>query len=45
LGKSFKLSQTPVEGCMVAPLLGEHPEYVCTNIMNMPDNEFIELMN
>jgi len=33
LGKSFKLSQTPVEGCMVAPLLGEHPEYVCFSII------------
>jgi benzylsuccinate CoA-transferase BbsF subunit len=43
LGQSFQLSQTPVEGRMAAPILGEHTEYVCTKIMNMSDEEFMEL--
>jgi len=30
---------------MATPLLGEHSEYVCINIMNMPDAESIELLN
>ena len=44
LGESFQLSQTPVAGRLPAPILGEHTEYVCTKIMNMPDDEFIDLM-
>ena len=44
LGESFQLSETPVEARMPAPRLGEHTEYVCTQIMNMSDHEFIELL-
>jgi benzylsuccinate CoA-transferase BbsF subunit len=44
LGESFQMSRTPVEGRMPAPTLGEHTEYVCTKIMNIPDDEFIDLM-
>lgn len=43
LGESFQLSETSVEGRMPAPKLGEHTEYVCTKILGMPDDEFIEL--
>ena len=43
LGESFQLSRTPVEPRMAAPILGEHTEYVCNQIMNMHDDEFIEL--
>jgi benzylsuccinate CoA-transferase BbsF subunit len=28
-----------------APLMGEHTEYVCTKILGMSDDEFVELMN
>jgi benzylsuccinate CoA-transferase BbsF subunit len=44
LGESFQLSETPVEGRMAAPQLGEHTEYICTQIMGMSDNEFISLL-
>jgi benzylsuccinate CoA-transferase BbsF subunit len=43
LGESFQLSETPVAARMPAPKLGEHTEHVCTKIMEMPDDEFIEL--
>lgn len=43
IGESFQLSQTPVEGRMASPILGEHTEYVCTQIMGMSDNDFVEL--
>lgn len=44
LGESFQLSQTPVEGRMPAPRLGEHTEYICTQMLNMSDDEFMELL-
>jgi benzylsuccinate CoA-transferase BbsF subunit len=43
-GPPFKLSETPAELRMPAPCLGEHTEYVCTQILGMPDEEFIELL-
>ncbi|MFC1532550.1 CaiB/BaiF CoA transferase family protein [Thermodesulfobacteriota bacterium] len=43
LGESFQLSETPVEGRMAAPILGEHTEYICTQIMGMSDDEFTDL--
>jgi benzylsuccinate CoA-transferase BbsF subunit len=43
LGEAFQLSQTPVEGQIAAPILGEHTEYVCTQIMGISVSEFIEL--
>ena len=39
---SFKLSKTPAE-VRPAPCLGEHNEYVCTQILGMSDEEFIKL--
>jgi benzylsuccinate CoA-transferase BbsF subunit len=44
LGQSFELSKTPAKAYSPSPLLGEHTEYVCTKILGMSDEEFIELM-
>lgn len=41
----WKLSETPAELRMPAPCLGEHTEYVCTQILGMSDEEFVELLN
>lgn len=41
---SWKLSETPAQLRMPAPCLGEHNEYVCTHILGMSDNEFVELL-
>jgi benzylsuccinate CoA-transferase BbsF subunit len=43
LGQSFELSKTPAQACMPSPRLGEHTEYVCTKILGMTDEEFVEL--
>jgi benzylsuccinate CoA-transferase BbsF subunit len=43
-GPPFKLSETPAELRMPAPCLGEHTEYVCTQILGMSDEEFIGLL-
>jgi benzylsuccinate CoA-transferase BbsF subunit len=43
-GPPFKLSETPAELRMPAPCLGEHTEYVCTKILGMSDEEFVELL-
>ena len=40
-----KLSETPSELRMAGPCLGEHTEYVCTHILGMPDDEFVELLS
>ncbi len=44
LGQSFLLSKTPSQPFSPSPLLGEHTEYVCTEILGMSDEEFVELM-
>lgn len=44
LGQSFQLSKTPSRAYSPSPLLGEHTEYVCTKILGMSDQEFIDLM-
>lgn len=41
---AFKLSKTPSKLRMSAPLLGQHNEYVCANILQMSDEEFVELL-
>ena len=41
---SFKLSKSPAELRMPAPCLGQHNEFVCTNILGMSDEEFIQLL-
>ncbi len=40
----FRLSLTPCETQFAAPCLGEHTEYVCTKILGMSDEEFVELV-
>jgi benzylsuccinate CoA-transferase BbsF subunit len=44
LGQSFQLSKTPAQAYSPSPLLGEHTEYVCTQILGMSDDEFVELV-
>ena len=44
LGASFELSKTPAQSHLPAPCLGEHTEYVCTQMFGMSDDEFIELV-
>ena len=40
---SFRLSKTPAELKLPAPCLGEHTAYVCTEILGMSDEEFLQL--
>ena len=44
LGQSFQLSETPARPYSPAPLLGEHTEQICTEMLGMPDDEFVSLM-
>ncbi len=43
-GPPFKLSKTPGELRSPAPLLGQHTEYVCKEILGLSDEEIAELM-
>jgi crotonobetainyl-CoA:carnitine CoA-transferase CaiB-like acyl-CoA transferase len=43
-GPPFKLSKTPGGHAFPAPLLGEHTEYVCKEILGLKDEEITELM-
>lgn len=43
LGRPFSLSKTPAKSRMPAPCLGEHTEYVCTKILGLSDEEFVNL--
>jgi len=43
-GPPFKMSKTPGELRWPAPLLGEHTEYVCKEILGLSDDEIAELM-
>jgi len=40
----FTLSETPCQ-MKPAPCLGEHTEYICTKILGMSEEEFVELIN
>ena len=40
----FRLSKTPGDLRMPAPCLGQHNEYVCTKVLGIPDEDFVELM-
>lgn len=44
LGSVFTLEQTPATGEMPSPCLGEHTEHVCREVLNMPEEEFTELL-
>ncbi|MBI4296389.1 MAG: CoA transferase [Chloroflexi bacterium] len=41
----FKLSATPPQPRLPAPRLGEHTEYICTQLLNMSTEEFVQLFN
>jgi benzylsuccinate CoA-transferase BbsF subunit len=41
--RSFRLSRTPAPPMKPAPLLGQHTEYICREILGMADEEFIQL--
>jgi benzylsuccinate CoA-transferase BbsF subunit len=43
-GPPFKLSKTPGGLRAPGPLLGEHTEYVCKEILGLSDNEIADLM-
>ena len=43
-GPPFKLSETPGHLRAPAPLLGEHTEYVCKEILGLTDEEIADLM-
>jgi len=43
LGQPSRLSKTSAKPRMPAPLVGEHTEYVCSQILGMSDEEFLEL--
>ncbi|MFC1904834.1 CaiB/BaiF CoA transferase family protein [Chloroflexota bacterium] len=45
LGQPFTLSKTPPKGVMPSPCLGEHTEYVCTQLLGMKDEDFLAYMN
>jgi len=40
----FRLSETPLEAKMPAPCLGEHNAHVCSEILGLSDEEFVDLM-
>lgn len=40
----FKLSRTPTQLKRAAPLLGEHTEYVSTQLLGISDEEFVTLL-
>jgi benzylsuccinate CoA-transferase BbsF subunit len=44
LGESFMLSKTPAKAYSPSPLLGEHTEQVCMEMLGMSDEEFVSLM-
>jgi benzylsuccinate CoA-transferase BbsF subunit len=44
LGQSFQLSETPARPYSPAPLLGEHTEQVCTEMLGISDDEFVNLV-
>ena len=44
LGASFQLSKTPGKPYRASPGIGEHTEYICTKVLGLTDNEFIDLL-
>ncbi|MDP2917038.1 MAG: CoA transferase [Dehalococcoidia bacterium] len=39
-----RLTKTPVKARRPSPMLGEHTDYICTQILGIPDEEFVQLM-
>lgn len=44
MAPSYTLSRTPAEMRLPYPSLGEHSELVCRELLDMPDEEFTELL-
>ena len=44
-GMPIKMSETPYRITRGAPCLGEHTAYICTEILEMPGEEFAQFMN
>lgn len=44
LATNYILSETPAEINRPAPLLGQHTEYVCKEILKMPEEEFVNML-
>ena len=38
------LSKTPAEARMPSPLIGQHTEYVCKELLGMPEEEYVSLL-
>ena len=43
IGGGFILSKTPAEMDMPAPVMGQHTEFVCREMLGMSDEEFVDL--
>ncbi|MBI4294718.1 MAG: CoA transferase [Chloroflexi bacterium] len=43
-GPCFKMSSTPGEVTLPGPCIGEHTEYVCTQLLGLSDEEFVEYL-
>jgi benzylsuccinate CoA-transferase BbsF subunit len=44
LGQPSRLSKTPARLYRPAPCMGEHTEYICRELLGIPDEEFVRLM-
>jgi benzylsuccinate CoA-transferase BbsF subunit len=44
LGGSFRLSETPARPYRTSPLIGEHTQQICSEMLGMSDEEFVTLM-
>ncbi len=42
LGQSIRMQQNPAQAFRPSPRIGEHTEYVCSQILGMTDEEFVE---
>lgn len=45
LGEAAIMSETPAQPRMPSPCLGEHTQFVATELLKMSDEEFVELVN
>jgi benzylsuccinate CoA-transferase BbsF subunit len=45
MGQPFTMSETPARPRSPAPLLGEHTEYVCRELLGISEEEFSDLMS
>lgn len=45
LGQVFQLSETPAEAFRPSPCIGEHTEYICSEMLGLSDEDFTQLLN